>query len=303
MARLLPNYFNSLLLHSLGLFDYYLITTCSNLTGLIRAVNYKILISICSYNSNKRAQETHVLIMPPKQTQKNPSGSLNYESILIVTYGRSGSTLLQGVLNSIDGCLIRGENNNFIYQLFNSLKCIILTKQKFKGLYPNSAWYGASALDPKLFLQHIRAMLKQLLIADKPINTIAAYGFKEIRYPKIPDFFEYLWFLNQVFPKVAILFNTRNLDDVLKSDWWVKESSDEARTALTALEEKMKEYCRQNNNGFLIDYDDVIHKSDNLVRLFDFLGAEYNSGRIDQVLGTLHSYNPTQENIKRQFEN
>src|SRR5688572_1085508 len=31
--------------------------------------------------------------------------------LFIVTYGRSGSTLLQGVLNSIPGYLIRGEND------------------------------------------------------------------------------------------------------------------------------------------------------------------------------------------------
>lgn len=44
----------------------------------------------------------------------NNGPSFRFGSILVITYGRSGSTLLQGILNSIDGILIRGENHNFL---------------------------------------------------------------------------------------------------------------------------------------------------------------------------------------------
>jgi hypothetical protein len=37
--------------------------------------------------------------------------------VFIVTYGRSGSTLLQGVLNSIPGYLVRGENRQALRHL------------------------------------------------------------------------------------------------------------------------------------------------------------------------------------------
>ncbi len=39
--------------------------------------------------------------------------------LFIVTYGRSGSTLLQGILNSIPGYLIRGENRAALFHLYS----------------------------------------------------------------------------------------------------------------------------------------------------------------------------------------
>ena len=38
--------------------------------------------------------------------------------VFVVTYGRSGSTLLMGLLNSIPGFLIRGENWDALHHLF-----------------------------------------------------------------------------------------------------------------------------------------------------------------------------------------
>ena len=49
---------------------------------------------------------------------------MKFDSVLIVTYGRSGSTLLQGILNSIEGCLIRGENDNFCFALYQAHQSI-----------------------------------------------------------------------------------------------------------------------------------------------------------------------------------
>lgn len=47
-----------------------------------------------------------------------------FGSVLIITYGRSGSTLLQGILNSIPGYLIRGENENLMAHFYNAYKII-----------------------------------------------------------------------------------------------------------------------------------------------------------------------------------
>src|SRR5215213_881342 len=38
--------------------------------------------------------------------------------VFVVTYGRSGSTLLMGLLNSIPGYLVRGENWDALHHLF-----------------------------------------------------------------------------------------------------------------------------------------------------------------------------------------
>ena len=205
---------------------------------------------------------------------------------------------MQGILNSIEGCLIRGENYNFIYDIFNSYKCILRSKKIVKQPYPNNSWYGAYLLNEEIFIENIKVLLKKLLIADKDESNIIAYGFKEIRYAKIPDLFDYLDFLKLVFPNVAFIFNTRRLEDVVKSGWWVNHNTEKTKSILSDLEEKFRIYNSRTQNCFSIDYNEVIQKSENLLGLYDFLGAEYNSEKIDQVLKTLHGYSPTQARLK-----
>ena len=52
---------------------------------------------------------------------------MNYQHVLIITYGRSGSTLLQGLLNSIDGCIVRGENYDACKGLFRTYQAVSYT--------------------------------------------------------------------------------------------------------------------------------------------------------------------------------
>ena len=75
---------------------------------------------------------------------------MNFESILIITYGRSGSTLLQGVLNAIDGVLIRGENMNMCFHMFKTYQAILTSKSKSERS-PQSPFFGAKLLDEKYF--------------------------------------------------------------------------------------------------------------------------------------------------------
>jgi hypothetical protein len=41
-------------------------------------------------------------------TRRTGAADLKFNYIFIVAYARSGSTLLQGIINSIDGVVIRG---------------------------------------------------------------------------------------------------------------------------------------------------------------------------------------------------
>src|SRR5690606_340365 len=72
-----------------------------------------------------------------------------YSNVFIVTYGRSGSTLLQGVLNSIPGYLIRGENDSaleFMHENFRRMEKRMDTK---KGSSPVNPWYGLHQYSPQ----------------------------------------------------------------------------------------------------------------------------------------------------------
>jgi hypothetical protein len=221
--------------------------------------------------------------------------SLNFESILIVTYGRSGSTLLQGILNNIDGVLVRGENNNFIYGLYEAYKKLIDTRTHADISQPNHSWYGAEEIDLELFLDDCQQIVRNVLLADKKNDkNLVCYGFKEIRYFEIyqqqKDIADYLNFLSKIFPNPAFIFNVRNLDDVLNSGWWKNMNKTELRAELMELETAFHAYRETHpDNTFLISYEDVVCQSNNFQLLFDFLGAEYLEN-IDKVLFTPHGY-------------
>ena len=58
--------------------------------------------------------------------------SVSFEGYLIVvTYGRSGSTLLQSILQSIPGYSFTGENNNVLLPLFHAFLRAEDAKKRF----------------------------------------------------------------------------------------------------------------------------------------------------------------------------
>lgn len=221
--------------------------------------------------------------------------SLNYKSLLIVTYGRSGSTLLQGLLNDIDGVLIKGENFNFCFNLYQSYQS--LTKAKLKAqestsdtAKPTDPWFGAHHYDLGVYKAGLGKVVKKLLVGE--VEEVFCYGFKEVRYVRVPevDLLEYLDFLGDVFPNLGIVFNTRNLDEVVKSGWWKAKKNKETKKLLSKVEAGFREYSSRNDHCFTISYADVVGKTKVLKDLYDFIGAEYNEKRIDDVLAKPHSY-------------
>lgn len=230
---------------------------------------------------------------------------LNYDHILIVTYGRSGSTLLQGVLNTIDGVTIRGENDNVFYEFFKAYQKLINQRKLHNdAVLPNQAWFGISFVNPAQVLKEFRRMARKILLGefDYQTNRGMCVGFKEIRYSdNLQEFEEYLGFLQLLFPNTAIIFNTRNIDDVLKSGWWQDQTRADSTKQLEAIEAKYHSYHQENNNTFKIKYEQVKENGEMLQKLFSFLGADYKSSEVETVLAIRHSYLPNQNNVKQLY--
>ncbi|TAN66279.1 MAG: hypothetical protein EPN17_14510 [Methylobacter sp.] len=219
---------------------------------------------------------------------------MNFSSVLIVTYGRSGSTLLQGLLNSIDGCLIRGENHNFCYGLFKAYEAITNTKNHYdnetKSFEATHPWYGAALLDENRFIEDARKLVLNQLNPDAlQLNCI---GFKEIRYVDcLTRLGEYLNFLEKLFPNPAFIALTRDHDQVMSSGWWQKrQDAKKTEARLTEFEEYISYYGKNKNNVFHIDYSDMINQTQNLQKMFEFVGVPYNKAAVENVLSIPHSY-------------
>ncbi len=240
-----------------------------------------------------------------KNDVNKESAALNFQSILIITYGRSGSTLLQGVLNSIDGVVIRGENYNMCYHLFEGYRSILKSKEQ-PHKNAQSSFYGSDLMDVSYYLKQMEETVKNLLLSDKKTeDSVRSYGFKEIRYGNhlnvLPEFLD---FLQKIFPNCCFVFNTRNKEDVIKS-WihlkWKKETeTKQVLKTFQNIENVFLDYAESHSDrSFHITYEDVVGKKERLKELFSFLGAMYDEKKINSVLKLRHSHRPNQKHIKK----
>lgn len=243
---------------------------------------------------------------------------MNFKSAIVVTYGRSGSTLLMGVLNGIEGMLIRGENDSFFYHLYGAYQSLLKTASFAPKDSPTHPWFGCSTIDRTKVLEQMAAIARTMILSDREGDgTIQCYGFKEIRYLSLlkadaidgqKAFGDYLNFLSSIFPDCCFIFNYRNEEEVLNSlsaSFWngkdqLNRKVDIHRRKVQLLRKLFQHFQRQHGQQcYQISYGDVVTKGERLKGLFDFLGAHYDETAIAAALGVQHSYRPFQESVQR----
>ena len=259
------------------------------------------------YNSAKLAREPEMIPKLQRElcgaadylaalanTVQKQRPSINFDSLLIVTHGRSGSTLLQGVLNSIPGVVCKGENNNVAYHLFQGLRAIESAQHLRLNVpcdEPAKAWYGVHEMSKDMYLQYCRELIKRLVLpTEYEQKNTACYGFKEIRYADIVDeMLEYLEFLRVMMPNPLIIFLTRDVAEVKKSQTrlkWDKQTS--ARTLRTLAEIFEAEVARDPSCHILLDYTDIISASPAIHDLYRRLGALFCPKTYAEILAVKH---------------
>lgn len=230
--------------------------------------------------------------------------SLKFQSVVVVTYGRTGSTLLQGMLNTIDGMQFFGENEGAFFHLFDYVQTIERLSRKTDSDLPNSPFYGAGALDPVAAKQAARGVIDAYFAIARSEDVPTCVGFKDVRYIDHPDRLEaYLGFLEEMFDAPAFVFLWRDHAEVLRSGWWKQTDRVKAAATLEAVERQARSFARDRKNCFSITYADLIARTERLRGLFAFLGAGFDPDRVDAVLSIPHSYNPERPEIRQMFEN
>ncbi|TPJ96771.1 sulfotransferase [Mesorhizobium sp. B2-5-9] len=212
----------------------------------------------------------------------------SYRYVFIFTYGRSGSTLLMGILNSLPHYCIRGENGNVLYKIYEAYAALRAAhasslKNSEKATNP---WFGLHEADPERFANRlVEAFVTQVLSPGHHRTT----GFKEIRFSEAetPDFDGYFTFVREHFPGCRIIFNHRNLDDVAASKWW--SSMPLARQKLQVIEDRFNSIATQED-VFHFHYGRIDDKLDHVRELFLFLREPFNEMAVRAVLEIKHSY-------------
>lgn len=201
----------------------------------------------------------------------------NYRYIFVLTYGRSGSTILMRLLNTVDGAEIRGENSNALFHLYKSIAAVRRSSTRF-GLVAresNDPWFGANLIAAKSFENACLGAFLDDVLAPDPETTIV--GFKEINHlpnrMRDKEFYGYVDFIMKTFPKSRIVFNTREAGQVARSGWFADMDTDYVKEQIEAADIRFAAATKRHRRCRMIDYSDVIKNGEKLAGLFDWLGV------------------------------
>lgn len=209
--------------------------------------------------------------------------------LFVVTYGRSGSTLLQGILSSIPGVMIRGENGGVLRQLFLFHDTARVHRERLRRsepLPPSHPWWGIDGYPDATALRDIRMLLLETVLRPDPDTRVV--GFKEIDWmpERMP---EQLEFVRAVFPGARFVLNTRDLQHVASSKWWARNPN-----ALAELQTMEKQYVEAlaalGDDAYRVHYDEWVADPAALRGLFEWLGEEFDEDRVRAVMTVPHSY-------------
>ena len=209
--------------------------------------------------------------------------------VFVMTYGRSGSTLLMGLLNTIPGYLIRGENDDALQHLYEFHRSCV-ERSKFwpvdRVRMRTDPFFGIGDFPPAMSIAGARRLALETLLRPKPDTRVT--GFKEIRWWRHEDLDGYVGWLREVFPGARFLVNTRNHADVLKSKWWAKGGDKSEHLA----DVEAKILAAADNLGdaaYRVHFDDYVADPRTLEPMFAWLGEEYDEASVRRTMDTKHS--------------
>lgn len=209
--------------------------------------------------------------------------------LFIVSYGRSGSTLLQGILDSIPGYAIRGENKSALYRLYQYHRQLSDAKAANSPGYtlkPRHSWYGIEQYEVDAAMVGMRALVLQTLL--RPDGDTRVTGFKEIRW-WFRDWPDYLAFLQQLFPGARFIINVRDHQAVSVSRWWAQHKDALAR--LAGYEAQLDEMqAALGDAAYRICFDDYVADPTILAGLYDWLGEPFDLETVQAVMKVKHSF-------------
>jgi hypothetical protein len=209
--------------------------------------------------------------------------------VFVMTYGRSGSTLLMGLLNTIPGYLIRGENDDalrFLHEFHRTCVDRSTYWPKERVRRKTDAFYGIGDFPPGPSLADTRRLAVDTLLRPKPDTRVT--GFKEIRWWRHEDLDAYVAWLREVFPGARFLVNTRNHASVLKSKWWAKGG--DHTDHLADIERRLLETAdRLGDAAYRVHFDDYVADPAVLAPMFTWLGEEFDEAQVRATMEKKHS--------------
>jgi hypothetical protein len=228
------------------------------------------------------------------------------EYVFVVTYGRSGSTLVQGMLNAMPRTLVRGENGLYVQHLFRAWQAADVIRQKRKGppaRRTSNAFFGINALTRQRFVRSAHRLVVSGILGNEDEKDYDRIGFKEVDWHQVaPEETEpfFAW-LDDVCPGAKYVLNTRDVEQVLGSGFWQRQDADQAMAAITRVIEIQDHLRATRSDRVLETRYEVITGEDReesdaaLTALAEFVLGACDAPLLDTLRGTLevgHGPNP-----------
>jgi hypothetical protein len=222
--------------------------------------------------------------------------------VFVVTYGRSGSTLVQGLLNSLPRTLMRGENNFYVLPLYRAMASVRAFRKQHMKHNPkgsHTAFYGLHEIKPASFVTSTHDLMTRHMLGSVPPSEVDVLGFKEVLWHRVrPEETEgFFDFFDQVFPGCQYVLNERDLDKVVGSGFWQSQDKDEVLEAIHRVEE-IQEFLRGTRTDRVLDLryelltsEDRAVSDEQLRRLAEFVHGSCDDdlmARLRETLATGH---------------
>lgn len=207
-------------------------------------------------------------------------------TVMIITYGRSGSTLLQTAMNEFDNVCIRGENYLAAAPLYESWRRIMAAKTEQSANYsgPGQPWYGSDKFDSEQYGKDLVSTFIYNVL--KPEKSTEWIGFKEIRYNNMGGAFNgFIDFAFRFFPNLRIIFNLREWDSVCSSGWFAKQDPQEVIEMLTKIEDRFAlAAARYPDRSLTVQYEKLISCPEEYRKVADLIDVPFSADKIAEVL-------------------
>jgi hypothetical protein len=211
--------------------------------------------------------------------------------VLICATGRSGSTTLQRIINSIPNSNICGENYGAINSLLEFyMKLKICVEKYIPGHYSPAkyetiisknikpSWYNS------FHFEEIKQNIRNTIISmfKKDSNTYL-WGFKEIRYDN--KRVNLLLAFKELFPQTKIIIQIReNILNQSQSGWHKKDNN--SINYLNNLNNELVNFYNLNKEWCYFTTFEKMFDKNNLLKIFDFIECRenYDENKVDDIL-------------------
>lgn len=212
--------------------------------------------------------------------------------VLLCCVGRSGSTTLQRILNTIPNSNICGENQGAVLDLlrfYRNIKHTSFSHIKYNGKTPLSfdeliklghkpAWYNS--YDYEEIVRLIKFMIVKLFKKD---SETTLWGFKEIRYGD--GNLDLIREFKELFPQTKVILNIRENIKQQSQSAWFKEDKNSIHLIKKYNTEMLDFYAKNKEYVHFMTFEKMFSYT-HIKEMFNFIDCcEYfNADEIRNIL-------------------